>query len=97
MRKGDIPVSNSDLRAEQLVVLPMRLETITIKAGDVTQGAWLDQSNFSNQVGGDCKLSSCDQFNVGVNVAEITQRTDQDVDLTDVIEDNRRLFQLFGS
>ncbi len=90
-------MSNSDLWAEQLVILPMRLETITIKAGDVTQKAWVDQTNFSNQIGGDCKLSSCDQFNVGVNVADVTQRADQDVDLTDVIEDNRRLFQLFGS
>ncbi len=88
-------MSNSDLWAEQLVVLPMRLETITIKAGDVTQKAWIDQTNFSNQVGGDCLRASCDQTNVGTNVADITQRANQDVDVRDVIEDNRRLFQSF--
>jgi hypothetical protein len=76
-------------------VVPMRLETITIRAGDVTQTAAIDQTNFSNQIGGDCLRSSCDQTNVGVNVAEITQRADEDVDVRDVIEDNRRLFQGF--
>ncbi len=76
-------------------MLPLRLETITIRAGDVTQAAAINQTNFSNQVGGDCLRASCDQTNVGVNVADITQRANQDVDVRDVIEDSRRIFQAF--
>ncbi len=89
-------MTSFDLQAEALTVLPLRLETITISGGAVTQTSKLDQHNFNNQVGGDCKLSNCDQFNAQANIAKVSQRRVSTVTLKDVIEDNRKLFQSFG-
>ncbi len=89
-------MTDLELQAEGLTVLPLRLETITVKGGDVTQKSWLDQNNFSNQVGGTCKLSYCNQFNFQDNWAEVDQDADVEVEVENVIEDHRKLAQLFG-
>jgi hypothetical protein len=89
-------MTDLELQAEGLTVLPLRLETITVKGGDVTQKSWLDQTNFNNQIGGDCKLSNCDQWNFQSNWADVDQDVDYEIEVEDVIEDNRKLFQSFG-
>lgn len=89
-------MTDLELQAEGLTVLPLRLETITVKGGDVTQKSWIDQDNFSNQVGGDCKLSDCDQENWQSNKADVDQKADVEIEVEDVIEDRRKLWQSFG-
>ncbi len=89
-------MTNLELQAEHLMVLPLRLETITIGGpkGTVDQNSWLNQRNFNNQVGGDCKLASCNQFNWQANFAKVHQlREGGGATLTDVIEDHSALFQ----
>jgi hypothetical protein len=87
-----------ELQAERLVVLLTRLETSTVRGNVKWDKQYvLDQHNFNNQVGGDCKLSSCEQVNVGINATQGNQSIDRSITVTDVIEDNRRLFQAFGS
>src|SRR5690606_25865521 len=96
VRKGDLPMTNLELQAEHLTVLPLRLETITVRGGAVTQRSFLDQDNFNNQIGGDCLRASCDQFNWQSNFADVDQRVRSSVEIKDVIEDHRKLFQSFG-
>lgn len=91
-------MTSFELQAESLTVLPLRLETITIGGpkGTVTQDSWIGQHGANNQLGGSCKLADCDQANVGANLADIGQtRVGGGATLTDVIEDNSRLFQSF--
>jgi hypothetical protein len=89
-------MTSLELQAECLTVLPLRLETIVISGGPVKQDSWLNQRNFNNQVGGDCKLASCNQFNAQANFADVDQRFKSSTTLKDVIEDHRKLFQAFG-
>jgi hypothetical protein len=88
-------MTHSALQAEQLVVLPTRLETITIRNGDVAQRAPVSQINFNNQIGGDCIRATCTQSNMGINVAYVNESATSTTNLTDVIEDNRQMAQLF--
>jgi hypothetical protein len=88
-------MTDYELHGGQLAVLPLRLETVTITGGNVTQQAALEQINFNNQIGGNCLKASCDQVNVGINAASITQNAPQATSVTDVIEDSRRLAQIF--
>lgn len=88
-------MTNLELQAESLTVLPLRLETITISGGAVTQKSYLDQGNFNNQVGGDCLKANCDQLNIQFNAAKVNQSFTSSTKLTDVIEDNRKLVQWF--
>lgn len=64
---------DADLQAEQLVVLPQRLETIHFRGGGVSQRSFIDQNNFNNQIGGRCFGSSCDQFSSQRNFADVDQ------------------------
>ncbi len=89
-------MTNFELQAEGLTVLPLRLETIVVAGGPVKQDSWLNQNNFNNQVGGDCKLSHCNQFNWQSNFADVDQRFKSTTKIEDVIEDHRKLFQAFG-
>ncbi len=89
-------MTTSDLQSERLTVLPLRLETIVISGGPVHQDSWLNQSNRSNQVGGDCLRAGCNQFNAQSNWADVDQRFRSTTTIKDVIEDHRKLFQAFG-
>ncbi len=89
-------MTNLELQAESLTVLPLRLETITISGGPVRQDSWLNQRNFNNQVGGDCLRAGCNQYNWQANFADVDQRVRSSTTLKDVIEDARKLSQVFG-
>jgi hypothetical protein len=88
-------MTDLELQAEGLIVLPLRLETITVKGGDVDQSSWLNQKNFNNQIGGTCLESDCNQFNFQSNWAEVDQDADVEVEVENVIEDSRKLYQEF--
>ena len=88
-------MTDLELQAEGLIVLPLRLETITVKGGDVDQSSWLNQKNFNNQIGGTCLESDCNQFNFQSNWAEVDQDADVEVEVENVIEDGRKLYQEF--
>jgi hypothetical protein len=96
IRKGDNPMTNLELQAEGLTVLPLRLETITIGGGPVHQDSWLNQNNSNNQIGGTCLRAGCNQFNAQANFADVDQTRISTTTLKDVIEDHRKLFQSFG-
>ncbi len=73
-------MSDAELQAEQLVVLPQRLETMHWGGwgggwggGPVSQRSFIDQSNFNNQIGGDCFRAGCNQFNSQSNWANVDQ------------------------
>ncbi len=70
-------MTDTELQAEQLVVLPQRLETIHFRGGGVSQRSFIDQDNFNQQFGGRCFGSSCDQFNAQSNWANVDQDVDQ--------------------
>jgi hypothetical protein len=70
-------MTDAELQAEQLTVLPQRLETIFIGSGPVHQSSNIHQSNFSSQVGGDCFHAGCNQFNSQSNVANVHQHVSQ--------------------
>ncbi|CCF86238.1 hypothetical protein [Nitrolancea hollandica] len=89
-------MTNLELQAESLTVLPLRLETIVISGGPVKQDSWLNQRNFNNQVGGDCLKASCNQYNWQANFADVDQKVRSSTTLKDVIEDARKLSQVFG-
>ncbi len=89
-------MTDLELQAEGLIVLPLRLETITVKGGDVDQSSWLNQKNFNNQIGGTCLESDCNQFNFQSNWAEVDQDVDYELEVENVIADKRQIFQLFG-
>lgn len=78
-------MTDAELQAEQLIVLPQRLETITVRTGGVSQTSIIHQSNFNNQIGGDCLKASCDQVNVQSNVASVHQSVSQRVNVHDFI------------
>ena len=88
-------MTDLELQAEGLIVLPLRLETITVKGGDVDQSSWLNQKNFNNQIGGTCLESDCNQFNFQSNWAEVDQDADVEVEVESVIEEGRKLYQEF--
>jgi hypothetical protein len=90
-------MTNLELQAESLTVLPLRLETIVISGGPVKQDSWLNQRNFNNQVGGDCLRANCNQYNWQANFADVDQSVRSSTKLTDVIEDARKLSQVFGA
>jgi hypothetical protein len=90
-------MTNLELQAERLTVLPLRLETIVISGGPVKQDSWLNQRNFNNQVGGDCLRANCNQYNWQANFADVDQSVRSSTKLTDVIEDARKLSQVFGA
>ncbi len=70
-------MTDAELQAEQLTVLPQRLETIHFRGGGVSQRSFIDQSNFNNQIGGDCFRASCDQVSVQSNSASVHQSVSQ--------------------
>lgn len=84
-------MSDAELQAEQLDVLPLRLETITIRTGSVSQVSSIHQSNFSNQIGGDCFKASCDQVNVQSNTAVVHQDLDQRITVRHFVEHRHRI------
>jgi hypothetical protein len=61
-------MSDAELQAEELTVLPQRLETIFI-----SQVSNNHQSNFNNQIGGHCFKADCSQVNVQSNRAFVDQ------------------------
>ncbi len=89
-------MTDLELHGEHLAVLPLRLETVTISGGEVTQKAAIEQINFNNQIGGSCLDADCTQTKTGVNTAAITQRANSTVTITDVIEDSRLVAQAFS-
>ncbi len=79
-------MTDAELQGEQLVVLPQRMETMRcfgcdggffFRGGNVSQFSNIHQSNFNNQIGGDCLRSNCDQFNFQSNSAFVDQDVDQ--------------------
>lgn len=88
-------MTRDELEAEELIILPMRLETIVITGGPVNQRSVVSQTNVNNQVGGDCIKSGCDQTNVGINITKVNQDTASETTLKDVIDDHPRFFQGF--
>ncbi len=90
-------MTSLELQAESLTVLPLRLETIVISGGPVKQDSWLNQRNFNNQIGGDCLKADCNQYNWQSNFADVDQRVRTSTKLEDVIEDARKLSQVFGA
>lgn len=70
-------MTDAELQAERLTVLPQRMETITIRGGSVSQSSSIHQSNFNNQIGGRCFHASCDQVNVQSNSASVHQNVSQ--------------------
>lgn len=81
---------DAELQAEGLTVLPLRLETISIRGGNVHQDSYISQRNFSNQIGGNSLYGSNDQFNFQSNYADVDQDVDYRIRVHGVIEDNRR-------
>ncbi len=88
-------MAGGELQQEHLIVLPLRLETITVSGGAVTQPAGIEQSSLSNQTGGVCIHSNCTQVNVQVNVAVVNQNAVSSATVSDVIDDDRQIFQSF--
>ncbi len=88
-------MAKDDLEAEELIILPMRLETIVITGGPINQRSVVNQTNVNNQVGGDCIKSGCDQANTGVNITKINQDVTSEPTLKDVIEDQTKFFRGF--
>ncbi len=70
-------MSDAELHAEELTVLPQRLETIFIGSGGVSQVSNIHQSNFNNQIGGDCFHANCSQFNALSNTTVVHQNVSQ--------------------
>ncbi|CCF84116.1 hypothetical protein [Nitrolancea hollandica] len=70
-------MTDAELQAEELTVLPQRLETIFIGSGGVSQSSNIHQSNFNNQIGGTCFHASCGQFNSQSNVANVHQHVSE--------------------
>ncbi|HEU4792068.1 MAG TPA: hypothetical protein VFS96_00250 [Nitrolancea sp.] len=88
-------MAGGELQQEHLIVLPLRLETITVSGGAVTQPAGIEQSAWNNQTGGVCIHSNCTQVNVQVNVAVVNQDAVSSATVSDVIDDDRQIFQSF--
>jgi hypothetical protein len=88
-------MAKDDLEAEELIILPMRLETIVITGGPINQRSVVNQTNVNNQVGGDCIKSGCDQTNTGINITKINQDVTSETTLKDVIEDQTKFFRGF--
>lgn len=88
-------MTHSELQAEEFVVLPLRLETITAAGGDAAQQSNLTQFNFNNMIGGDCIKANCSQSSFQFNTAYVNQDLDYEVSVEDVIEDSRHIAQLF--
>jgi hypothetical protein len=88
-------MTREDLEAEELLILPMRLETIVITGGPVNQRFVVSQTNVNNQVGDDCLKSGCDQTNAGVNIVKVKQDVTTETKLKDVIEDQTKFFRGF--
>ncbi len=88
-------MAREELQQEHLIVLPLRLETITVSGGAVTQPAGIEQSAWNNQTGGVCIHSNCTQVNVQVNVAVVNQNAVSSATVSDVIDDDRQIFQSF--
>lgn len=89
-------MSEEELQQEHLIILPLRLETITVSGGGVNQSSGIDQSAWSNQTGGVCIHSNCTQVNVQVNVAVVNQNAASSTTVSDVIDDNRSILQTFN-
>lgn len=88
-------VAGEDLQEERLIILPLRLETITVSGGAIAQTGGLTQSAWSNQNGGVCIQSNCTQVSVQVNVAVVDQNSVSSITVSDVIDDNRSIMQAF--
>ncbi len=88
-------MTHSELQSEQLVVLPLRLETVVVAGGPVSQQSALTQYNFNNMIGGDCIKANCSQASIQFNTAYVTQSAVTRTTITDVIEDSRHLAQQF--
>lgn len=88
-------MTSDELEAEQLIILPMRLETIVITGGPVNQRSVVSQTNANNQAGSDCIKSGCDQANAGINIVKVNQNVTTETELKDVIEDQTRFFRGF--
>jgi hypothetical protein len=88
-------MTHSELQAEQLVVLPLRLETVTVAGGDAAQQSGISQFNFNNMIGGDCIESNCSQSSFQFNNAYVNQDLDYELEVENVIEDSRHLAQAF--
>ncbi len=88
-------MTHSELQSEQFVVLPLRLETIVVAGGPVSQNSALNQYNFNNMIGGDCIKANCSQTSIQFNTAYVNQSVVSRTTITDVIEDSRRLAQQF--
>lgn len=70
-------MTDAELQAEQLDVLPQRLETIHV--GGISQRSDIDQNNFNLQSNRGCFFGDCDQVNVQSNSARVFQNADQDI------------------
>lgn len=88
-------MARDELEAEELIILPMRLETIVITGGPVNQRSVVNQTNADNQLGGDCIKSGCDQANVGINIVKLNQDATSENKLKDVIEEQTKFFRGF--
>lgn len=88
-------MASEELQQERLIVLPLRLETVTVSGGAVAQPGGIGQSAWSNQTGGVCIHSNCTQVNVQVNVAVVNQNTVSSTTVSDVIDDDRSILQYF--
>ena len=88
-------MTREDLEAEELIILPMRLETIVITGGPVNQRTVVSQTNVNNRMGGDCLKSGCDQTNAPVNIVKVKQDVTTETKLKDVIEDQTKFFRGF--
>jgi hypothetical protein len=51
IKREDCSMTDLEFHSEQLAVLPLRLEAVTISGGQVTQQAAIEQINFNNQIG----------------------------------------------
>lgn len=83
-------MAKHELEAEQLIILPMRLETIVITGGPVNQRTGMIQANGHNQVGSDCMRSGSDPTNVEINIAKVNQDGTSETTVNDVIDDHAR-------
>ena len=88
-------MTDLDLQAEGLTVLPLRLETMTIDGPKcaVDQGSFIRQHRAHNHAGGDGMLVSCDetstQTNTGVDPGNMTQTRVGDSGSLAVIQENK--------
>lgn len=84
-------MTSLDLEHEQLVVLPLRLETLVLNCAPLTttsqaaqaasQVSNVEQTNIGTQEGGLCIGSNCPQTNVQSNTANVNQQLAQVQDL----------------